>query len=85
MAALHVGAFVFIAVTLLGGCFSVTDEEFQVGFIANITLIHKCFDFNYCKFKFYPTICWLILEHRSNSGKHYQTVDRGSRGVKRKT
>ena len=38
MAALEIFAFAFIVATLLGRGFSVTDEEFKVGFIAyNIT------------------------------------------------
>ena len=33
MAALHVYAYIFLTVTLLGEVLGVTDEEFQVGFI----------------------------------------------------
>ena len=33
MAAMQIIAFIFLAVTLLGGGYGVTDEEFKVGFI----------------------------------------------------
>ena len=37
MAALNVVAFIFLTVTLLGGGFGVTDDEFQVNFIVYIS------------------------------------------------
>ena len=41
MAVLHSLAFAFLAVTLLGKGFSVTDEEFQVGFITLHIALYK--------------------------------------------
>ena len=41
MAALHVVAFIFLTVTLLGGGFGLSDEEFQVSFIAQYMNIHS--------------------------------------------
>ena len=46
MAALHVVAFIFLTVIVLGRGFGLSDEEFQVSFIAQYMNIHKCRPFN---------------------------------------
>ena len=45
MAAMHVYAYIFLTVTLLGGGFGVTDEEFKVSFISlkRIAIQLKCY------------------------------------------
>ena len=41
MAVLHILTFTFLTITLLGGGFGFSDEEFQVGFIKNYIFIHN--------------------------------------------
>ena len=38
---MYIPVFMFIAITLIGGGFGVSDEEFQVGFITSVLFIYN--------------------------------------------